>query len=420
VAEAIYLPKVGMTMEEGTLCRWLAPDGSRVSRGQPVFEMETEKVQMEVETDHEGVIKHLVAEGARLRPGDVVACLLVPGEEVPQALLDQVAVQLGALPGASQSTAAKLVATPPGPSAPATSEGSLRISPIARRLADEHGIDVSVLSGSGPDGRIVERDVQRVIDAKSATPVTPLTPAPEAPPRPVEPAPPAARESGSIAYQGRRRTIGNRMHESQRSMAQLTLHSETAMDEATKMLHGLNREWRKDGVVVTLTALLVRACALALQEHPRLNARLEGERIVLVPEVNVGIALDQENGLMVGVVQDAAGRSLKDVTAAVRDLTEKAKAERLRLEDVSGGSFTVTSLEGTSVDAFTPIINPPQAAILGIGRVREVAAFDGPAVVRRQVATLSLTFDHRVTDGAPAARFLDRVAELLDRPYLLM
>ena len=423
MAETIYLPKVGMTMEEGTLCKWLVPDGSQVSRGQPVFEMETEKVQMEVECDFEGALKQLVPEGAQLKPGDVVGCVLAVGEEVPQALLDQVVVQSGGMPAGSASTAAKLAATPPGPAeAPPPPAGPLRISPIARRMADEHGIDASTLAGSGPDGRIVERDVQKVIDAKSSIPVTPLTPAPAAPPHPLEPvqAPTAARSPRAIPYQGRRRTIGERMYESQRSMAQLTLHSETPIDAAMTMLHGLNREWRKEGVVVTLTALVLRACALALPEHEQLNARLEGESIVLVPDVNIGIALDQDNGLMVGVVRDADRRSLKEVAAAVRDLTEKVKALRLQLEDVSGGSFTVTSLEGTGVDAFTPIINPPQAAILGIGRVREVAGFEGPNVVRRQVTTLSLTFDHRLTDGAPAARFLDRVAELLGRPYLLM
>jgi pyruvate dehydrogenase E2 component (dihydrolipoamide acetyltransferase) len=187
-----------------------------------------------------------------------------------------------------------------------------------------------------------------------------------------------------------------------------------------QMLHGLNREWRKDGVVVTLTALLVRACGLALREHPRLNSRLEGDQILMASQINVGVAIDIDAGLMVPVVRDADSRSLQDVARSLRDLTEKAKSDALQVDDMTGGSFTITSLEGSNVDAFTPIINPPQAAILGLGRVRDVAAFDGPTVVKRQVATLSLTFDHRVTDGGPAARFLDRIGELLGRPYLLM
>ena len=223
-----------------------------------------------------------------------------------------------------------------------------------------------------------------------------------------------------MAYAGRRRTIGERMAQSAHTVAPVTLHSETPVDEAMSMLHGLNREWRKDGVVVTLTALLVRACGIALLEQPRLNSRLEGDQILMAPQVNVGVAIDIDAGLMVPVVRDAGSRPLQDVARSLRELTDRAKTDSLAVDDMTGGTFTITSLEGSNVDAFTPIINPPQAAILGLGRVRDVAAFDGPNVVRRQVATLSLTFDHRISDGGPAAHFLDRVGELLGRPYLLM
>jgi pyruvate dehydrogenase E2 component (dihydrolipoamide acetyltransferase) len=417
MAEAIYLPKVGMTMEEGTLTKWLAADGDVVTKGQVIFEMETEKVQMEVEADFDGTLKQLVAEGAVLKPGDVVGCLLAGGEAVPAALLERVAAQSGGLPGAGASPAATAVSEVPS-GAPRAVVGSAsgaaapRISPIARRLADEHGIDMRTLAGSGPDGRIVERDVQRAIEAKAAGTI----------PAPAAVSAPRVAETGaaSLAYGGRRRTIGERMATSAHSTAPVTLHSETPVDAAMQMLHGLNREWRKDGVVVTLTALLVRACGLALREHPRLNSRLEGDQILMASQINVGVAIDIDAGLMVPVVRDADSRSLQDVARSLRDLTEKAKSDALQVDDMTGGSFTITSLEGSNVDAFTPIINPPQAAILGLGRVRDVAAFDGPTVVKRQVATLSLTFDHRVTDGGPAARFLDRVGELLGRPYLLM
>ncbi|MBM3141212.1 MAG: 2-oxo acid dehydrogenase subunit E2, partial [Chloroflexi bacterium] len=230
----------------------------------------------------------------------------------------------------------------------------------------------------------------------------------------------AAGASGATPYRGRRRTIGERMHQSLGAMAQLTLSSETRVDEATAMIHGLNREWRADRVVVTLTALAVKACALALREHPALNARLEGDQIVSDPAVNVGFALDQDAGLLVPVVRGADALPLKEVARTIADLNERAKSGRLSPDDMTGGTFTVTSLEGTVVDAFTPVVNPPQAAILGLGRVREVAVVEGGAVTRAQTAVLSLTFDHRLLDGAPAARFLGRVAELLGRPYLLV
>ena len=444
MATAIFLPKVGMTMEEATLTKWLEPDGAEVRRSQVIFEMETEKVQMEVEAEADGLLKHLVPEGAELQPGNVVGCLLATGEEVPQALLDQVAAQSAGIPAASQSTSA--ASAPTSPEAQPTAlelahpaaTGMLRVSPVARRLADENGIDVRTLTGSGPDGRIVERDVQRAIEAAAAV-AQPTDAVAQPTPSGVGGAPiptpervgftpgskvGSAAQAGaaSIAYTGRRRVIGERMHESLASMAQLTLVSETQVDEATRMLHGLNREWRKDGVVVTLTGLIVKACALALREHPQINARLDATNgvIVIEPEVNVGVAVSQDAGLIVPVVRHVDRLSLKDLASALHQQVVKTREDRLSVEDVEGGTFTVTSLDGSVVDAFTPIINPPQAAILGVGRVREVAAFDGPEVVKRQVTTLSLTFDHRVTDGAPAARFLERVAELLGRPYLLM
>ena len=434
MAEAIYLPKVGMTMEEGTLTKWVAADGAAVTKGEVLFEMETEKVQMEVEADFDGTLKRLAAEGDVLKPGDVVGVLLTAGEAVPAALLERVAAQSSAMPRAGASPASTPAPVPSG--APGAVVGSAaasaappRISPIARRLADENGIDVRALTGSGPDGRIVERDVQRAIEAKKATPA-PTVAAGLAPasggtagasPAPTPPSTPVAEVgAASMAYAGRRRTIGERMAQSAHTVAPVTLHSETPVDEAMSMLHGLNREWRKDGVAVTLTALLVRACGIALREQPRLNSRLEGDQILMAPQVNVGVAIDIDAGLMVPVVRDADSRSLQDVARSLRELTEKAKTDSLAVDDLTSGTFTITSLEGSNVDAFTPIINPPQAAILGFGRLRDVAAFDGPAVVKRQVITLSLTFDHRVTDGGPAARFLDRVGELLGRPYLLM
>jgi len=428
MAEAIFLPKVGMTMEEGTLTKWAIADGAAVARRQVLFEMETEKVQMEIEAEHDGTLKQLVPEGAVLKPGDVVGCILAVGEEVPQALLDRVAAQDAQVPGAgSQSAAATEEATlapgEPRPgleagttsASPAAPSGPLRISPIARRLADENGIDISTLSGSGPDGRIVERDIQNAIEARTATPASKPPASAAAPPA----ASPAA-TGGSIPYRGRRRTIGERMRESVSTTAPVTLTTEAPVDAATAMIHGLNREWRNDGVVVTLTGLIARACALALKEHPQLNVRLEGDQIFVAPEINVGIAVDQDAGLIVPVLRATDRMSLQMAMKTLRELTTKAREDSLRPEDVSGGTFTVSSLEGTVVDAFTPIINPPQAAILGVGRMRDVAAFEGSEVVKRQVVTLSLTFDHRITDGAPAARFLGRVAELLERPYLLM
>jgi pyruvate dehydrogenase E2 component (dihydrolipoamide acetyltransferase) len=265
-------------------------------------------------------------------------------------------------------------------------------TPAAKRLARELGVDLTAL---GARGRIREADVRAWHAAAGA--------------------------AGSVSYGGRRRAIGERMVLSQRTAAALTLSSQVRVDAALEMIDGLNQEWGADGVVVTLTRLVVKACALALREHPLLNSRIEGDRILLQSQVNIGVAVGQETGLVVPVLPDADRLSLKDAARALRELTQRAEATHLTQADVEGGTFTVTSLAASVVDAFTPIINPPQAAILGLGRVREVAAFgEGSSVVRHRVTTLSLTFDHRVTDGAPASRFLARIAELLQRPYLLM
>lgn len=420
MAITIHLPKLGMTMEEGDLLRWLVPDGARVERGLPIFEMETEKVEEEVEAEDAGVLKQLVAEGTTLEPGAIIGCLLGDGEsEVPQEILDRVAKQpILARAGPAPEESAAPPSDAPPPAAPTASPPSgaagerILATPIARRLATEHGIDLARVTGTGPNGRITESDIRHSIESSADD-----TDSAKAPAAPAEEPPPTA---GSVPYRGRRRVIGQRLHTSLQTMAQLTLSAETRVDAAMSMLHGINREWRSERVVATLTALVVKACALALREHPRLNSRLEDDHIVIEPEVNVGVAVDLDEGLMVPVVRGADALSLQQLARAVADLTKRAKENNLSVDDVSGGTFTVTSLEGFTVDAFTPVINLPQAAILGVGRVREVPVLEGSRVERGQVTTLSLTFDHRVVDGAPAARFLARVCELLDRPYMLI
>ena len=407
MAVTVHIPKVGMTMEEGELVRWLVPDGTAVARGQPIFEMETEKVELEVEADDEGLLKHLVDEGTTLPPGAIVACLLGPGEsDVPQEIRDQVAAQ-GDERSAAASAAPPAAAAPAGagspPAAPAARPAGGRVlaTPIARRLAVEQGIDLASVTGTGPNGRIIESDVRAAAAGGGAAPAEP------------------AAGAETIAYSGRRRTIGEHMQTSLQSMAQLTLSAEARVDEARSMLHDLNREWRGERVVATLSALVVKACALALQEHSHLNARLAGDRIVIEPQVNIGLAVDLAEGLMVPVVRGADELSLQDVARSIADLTERARDGSLSVDDMTGATFTVTSLEGFAVDAFTPVINPPQAAILGVGRVRDVAVFEGSSVQRGRATTLSLTFDHRVVDGAPAARFLGKVVELLGEPSAL-
>jgi pyruvate dehydrogenase E2 component (dihydrolipoamide acetyltransferase) len=254
--------------------------------------------------------------------------------------------------------------------------GEVMATPAARRLARELGVDLAALG----TGRRIREDDVRAFHAATAGPA------------PVAPA------AAAIPYRGRRRTTAERMLRGQRTVAAVTLASEVAVGTA-------------DGPA--LTALVVRACALALREHPVLGGRLVEDRIELPETVDVGVAVEAPDGVVAPVLRGADALTLAETARAVRALAERAAAGRLASEDLEGATFTVVSLVDTVVDAFTPIVDPPQSAVLGVGRVREVPAFEGAAVVRRRVATLSLTFDHRVTDGAPAARFLGRVAELL-------
>lgn len=397
----LLLPVLGDVMTEGRLVSWLQPDGAEVEAGQPLYELESEKVNATIEAPAAGVLRQLVPEGLVVPVGTLVGRVVAPGEEPlePAAKAD----------GPDHAQAPAATGAPPRP---ARAAATVLATPAAKRLARELGLDIAALSRGR---RIREADVL-AFHAAHAEPA----PAPEPEPATAAVESPRDGQAAGTDYAGRRRAVGENMRQSLATSAQLTLTTEVGVDAALEMVDGLNQEWNSEGVAATLTRLVVKACALALRDHPALNARLEGDRIVRLPVIDIGIAMDLEVGLVVPVVRRVDALPLKELCRVGRELTLKGREGSFPLADTEGGTFTVTSLASTVVDAFTPIINPPQAAILGVGRVREVAAFEGEAVVRRRVTTLSLTFDHRLNDGAPAARFLGRVVELLDRPYLLM
>lgn len=435
MAVRVVIPKMGMNMEEGTLAEWLVGDSQLVAVGQPIFRMTTDKIDCEVEAEAAGILRHLVPEETTVPAGGVVACILAAGEELPPEFAD-LAASLTGKRGPEMGTAAS---TPP---AGATSTGEfvratpaarrlarelgvelarvptadvrvtendvrryaesvatrLKVTPVAQRIAEEHGVNLAAVAGSGPGGRITREDVEQALAAGTL----------------------AAAQETVIPFKGVRRTIAERMHQSLLSMAQLTITMEVDMTEAARMLSQLRQEWEPQGIHLTYTDTVVKATATALREHPRLNATLEGEVLRLLPEINVGVAVALDDGLIVPVIPQADARPLKEISRLNRELADKARAGRLTIDEISGGTFTVTSLGMYDVDTFTPIVNPPQAAILGIGCVKETPAFAGEQVVRRHTMNLSLSFDHRLVDGAPAAQFLRRVRDILERPYLLL
>ncbi|HEY3107650.1 MAG TPA: dihydrolipoamide acetyltransferase family protein, partial [Chloroflexota bacterium] len=291
-------------------------------------------------------------------------------------------------------------------------EGRTVASPAARRLAGELGVELTGLRGSGPGGRIIERDVQ----AAAATPAPAVAAGPAAPAL----AQPPAVGARTLPLQGMRRTIAERMLQSQNSNATVTVTLEVDMEDATRLRQQLVGEWeQREGVRITFTDLIVKAAARALVEHPRLNATLRGDQIIEQAEVHVGIAVALDDGLIVPVLRNAERKSLLEIGRETRSLGERARAGRLAIPDVTGGTFTITNLGTYGVDAFTPIINPPEAAILGVGKIASRPVARDDRVVIRPMMWLSLTFDHRIVDGAPAAIFLRRVQEILEKPYLL-
>ena len=481
----VVLPRLGLTQEEGTVVRWLKVEGSRVAKGEPLFEVMTDKATLEVEAPASGVLlRILVAEGGTVPVATPIAVIGEPDEAALHSALgapgtggrahtaggqaeagrsggaaanadrkaDQRPIEAGsrAEVGAewSQDTAA---GNGPGRNVSAASPapdptGRVKISPRARALADAQGVDVRSLAGTGPGGRVIERDVQQAIAARAAAPAGGAqrpaaqgaqaagSPGPQAaapapttvPSPPVRQVPQAAPGPGpavapSAAAAKMRAIIARRMLESLQTTAQLTLTTEADMDEIERLRSEVGPELeRREGVAVTYTDLIVRAVAVALREHPAVNARWEGEGVRRLPEIHIGVAVALDEGLVVPVVRNADRATLAQLSAAIRDLSERARAMRLRPEEMQGGTFTVTNLGMYDVDAFTPVLNPPEAGILGVGRLHRRPAAVGDRVEIRSGMVLSLTFDHRVVDGAPAAQFLQRTKFILEHPYLLL
>jgi pyruvate dehydrogenase E2 component (dihydrolipoamide acetyltransferase) len=383
MATEVILPQLGLAMEEGTVVKWLKAEGERVEEGEPIVEIMTDKANVEVPSPASGVLlKILAPEGQAVPVGVPIAYIGQPGEEIPVPVS----------PGAGQARE----------ETPRESERKVQASPRARRLAEEHGIDLRTLTGTGPGGRIVEDDVRRAIAQR-------------------EQAGAAAVEGATIPVAGMRGAIARRMMESIHGSAQVTLATEADATELVRLRKRLAPELeRQHGIHLTYTDLLVRAVAMALREHPRLNARWEEKVIRILPEVHIGVAVALEDGLVVPVVRNADRLSIVEISRLLAALSEKARAGRLTYEEMTGSTFTITNLGMYDIDVFTPIINPPEAAILGVGRIVEKPVAVEGRVEVRSMMTLSLTFDHRVVDGAPAARFLQRIKELVEDPYPLI
>ncbi len=379
MAVRIVMPKLGMAMTEGEVVKWLKEDGAHVAQDEPVVQVMSKKITYEVRAPQAGILRHAVRPGQKVPVGTVIGYIAAPGEEVPAA------------PAAAPAVAAEVGA---GPAA----QTEVLATPMAKRLAREHGIDLREIRGTGPGGRIQEADVLAYLEQRRQAPAAPE-------------ASPAARV---IPFAGMRRAIAERMTESLRTMAQVTITTEA---DVTGLVEFVDR--LKSRVDISYTAVLVKAVARALKQHPLLNSTLVGDEIRLLDEVNIGVGVALDEGLIVPVIRNADRLSLGEIDRELKRLAAAARAGSLTVDEVTGSTFTISNLGMFGVDAFTPIINPPEVAILGVGRIVEKPAIYRGQVAVRSLMTLSLTFDHRVVDGAPAAAFLQTLAGMLAQPALI-
>ena len=411
MAVELTMPKFGLTMHEGTLQRFFKSPGEAVKAGEPLYEVETEKVLYVVEAPASGTLAAWFhGEGAIVECGRPVAIIAEAGED-PAAIASQTPA-VAAAPHAAQSAHAPPVAgeSAAGAEAVASGGGRRAVSPVARKLAAELKVNLDRVNGTGPGGRITREDIERVAKGGSAQSPAAAVAAPiAAAATTVSSAAGAKPQLRTVPMRGMRRTIAARMHQSLRDTAQLTITTEADVTAATELRARLTREFD-----FTYTDLLIHAVARALLRHPRMNSRLSEEVILLLPEVNVGMAVALEEGLIVPVIANADRKSLREIAAATKDLGERARSGGLKLEDVSGGTFSITNLGNFGVDAFTPILNTGETGILGVGRIIEKPAVYRGEIARRTMLTLSLTFDHRVIDGAPAANFLQTVIDIFN------
>jgi pyruvate dehydrogenase E2 component (dihydrolipoamide acetyltransferase) len=397
----IQLPRLGWSMEEGKFLEWLKQDGELVREGEPLFTLESDKAAQEVEALETGILS-LCADspvpGQTVQVGRVLGYLLAAGEPAPTSCdapaptaASHVMVDPQAVAQAARSKPPVSAAAPSAP--PGVPGKQIPASPRARRAAKQRNVDLSALHPTGKGGRIRERDVLGAAFAPAATPGSmrevPLTPM--------------------------RRTIATRMVHSLNNTAPVTL---TCRCDATELV-ALRAQLKAAGAAVVpgITDIIVKLTAGALLAHPMLTARWDTERLLLPEKLHIGVAVDTDGGLLVPVLRDVCTASLTSIAAQSRQLFENARAGRLGAADMQGGCFTITNLGGFGIEGFTPIINHPETAILGLGAIlyEAVALADGTLTSRRQM-TLSLTFDHRILDGAPAARFLQTLRQRIEAP----
>lgn len=440
MAIAVEMPKMSDTMEEGLLVAWLVEEGSKVKSGDVVAQVETDKATMDLEVYDDGVLlKRVVGEGNSVPIGGLIAILGKEGEDVSGIL-----AKYGQGDGLAVMPVTPEVAPASEPPAPETSNGSeegrIKASPLARKIAEDKGVNLASVHGSGPEGRIIKRDVEAAsvgapVPKPVVVPVAPPAPAPvvtpAAAPTPTPVVMPAPKPASAIASSGyraqkitpMRRTIARRLSESKFSAPHFYLQVDVNMQRAMEFRQQMNTLAEKQKKAkISFNDLVTKACATALRNHPMVNAsylEAEGE-IRMYDYVNVAIAVAVDEGLVTPVIRNADQKGLSQIAAETQDFAARARTRTLEPADWEGSTFTTSNLGMFGIERFTAIINPPNAAILAIGSIRDVALVQNGEIVPGKVMTLSLSCDHRVVDGAVGATFLTEVKQYLEEPNLML
>jgi pyruvate dehydrogenase E2 component (dihydrolipoamide acetyltransferase) len=405
MATEIKLPRLGQGMESGTIVKWLKSEGDKVEKGEPLYELDTDKVTQEVEADASGVLLKIAVSEGEVEVGKTIAVIGEQGESVEvsddgkeegsPARAREEERQRGREASTEQVTEIKQ---------PSTANGRIKASPLARRIARERGIDLSNVAGTGPEGRVVAEDVERA--AATGAPIAPATAAPM--PQDVE-----VEQLSSM-----RKTIARRLTEAwQAPVFQLgiTVDMGRALEVRQRLvdLHG-------DGAKPTVSDLITKVCAMALMRHRAVNALYKGDAIELHPTANIGIAVAIPNGLVVPVIQGCERKTIAEIATARAELVDRARSGKLQQGDLDGGTFTISNLGMFGIERFIAVLNPPQAAILAVGSTEQKpVVVDGQVVVRSRME-LTLTCDHRAIDGATGAQFLGDVKAFLEEPGLAL
>ena len=395
----VRVPQVTQTMSECTITRWLKREGETIKAGEPLFEMETDKAAVEVESPASGMLGKILVTSGAAPVGEVIAFILAPGEKLPERAVLESAPALPPSEGPQHAPAA--MSRQPAPT------GRVRVSPLARRLAAEHGVDLTDIVPSGPGGMITEADVRRRVETPRGAPSS-------SPSALAQPQPGGSRLLDGveiIPLTGVRKIIADRLSLSRRTAADVTTVAEVDMTEITAIRTQMDFSY---------TAFVAAATVMALAEFPVLNSRLQEEKIIISNAVHLGVAVAIEEGLKVPVIRDAHTKNLRQIGAELEELARRGVAGQLKPEELTGSTFTITNSGVFGSLLFTPIINPPESAILGMGKIVKMPVVRDDQIVIRQMMYLCLSYDHRVVDGAPAVKFLQRVKLLLETPKHLL